>query len=428
MGRQSVRLAIHTLGTRGDVQPYVALALGLKEAGYEVVLATAARFETFVTAHGISFAPLPDDFLDLMDTPYGKAALSGRRTLTWTLQLVREVRPMMRRLLDAQWAAAQGADAIIYHPKALGSVHIAERLGIPAFLAFTLPGMTPTRAFPSPMLPFADLGPFHRVSHELFLRYANGLFRRPVNQWREEVLGLSPSRRDDCLDGIPVPRLYGFSPAVVPKPADWDENSEVTGYWFLDDEAWVMPPSLRGFLEAGPPPVYVGFGSIPSMDPVRTTSMVMEALATAGQRGILASGWGGLTAAPLAEHVYMLDAAPHDRLFPHVAAVVHHGGAGTTAAGLRTGKATVICPFFGDQPFWGRRVAALGVGPAPIAVRYLTAATLSEAIRRAVTDSDMQRRAAELGAMIREEDGVGRAVELITRALVRHPVSATSRS
>jgi sterol 3beta-glucosyltransferase len=189
-----------------------------------------------------------------------------------------------------------------------------------------------------------------------------------------------------------------------------------------------MPPSLRGFLEAGLPPVYVGFGSIPFMDPVRTTSMVMKALAAAGQRGILASAWGGLTAAPLAEHVYMLNAATHDRLFPHVAAVIHHGGAGTTAAGLCAGKATIICPFFGNQPFWGRRVAMLGVGPAPVPFRYLTPEKLADAIRRAVTDSMMHRRAAELGTRIREENGVGRAVELISRGLMRQPVSARSRS
>lgn len=418
-----MRLAIHTLGTRGDVQPYVALARGLMAAGCEVVLATAVRFESFVVAHGVPFAPLPDDFLDLMDTPEGRAALSGRSTLTWTLRLVRQVRPMMRRLLDAQWAAVGGADAIIYHPKALGSAHIAERLGIPAICAFTLPGMTPTRAFPSPMLPFADLGPLNRLSHELFLRYANSLFREPVNRWREEVLGLPPSRRDDCIHGVPVPRLYGFSSSVVPKPADWDENSAVTGYWFLDDEAWLPSPSLQAFIEAGPPPVYVGFGSIPSASPVRTTATVVEALALAGQRGILASGWGGL-AAPLSEHVYMLDAAPHDRLFPHVRAVVHHGGAGTTAAGLRAGKPTVICPFFGDQPFWGRRVADLGVGPAPIPFKNLTGERLVEAITSAVDDDVMRRRAEQLGAMLRAEDGVGTAVAFILKRLAAHARSA----
>ena len=359
-----------------------------------------------------------------METPEGRAALSGRNTLTWTLRLGRRVRPMMRRLLDAQWAAAQGADAIIYHPKALGSVHIAERLGIPAFLAFTLPGMTPTRAFPSPMLPFADLGPLNRLSHELFLRYANALFREPVNRWREEVLGLAPSRHDDRLHGVPVPRLYGFSPSVVPKPADWDRNSEITGYWFLDDEEWLPSPSLQGFLQAGPPPVYVGFGSMPLAGPVRTTAMVVEALAMAGQRGILASGWSGLAAAPLAEHAYMLDAAPHDRLFPHVRAVVHHGGAGTTAAGLRAGKPTVICPFFGDQPFWGRRVADLGVGPAPIAFKHLTVAGLVEAITSAVDDDVMRRRAERLGAALRAEDGVGTAVAFILDRLAVHARSA----
>jgi len=419
-----MRLAIHTLGTRGDVQPYVALARGLMAAGCDVVLAAAARFEGFVRARGIPFAPLPDDFLDLMDTPEGRAALSGRNTLTWTWRMVRRVRPMMRRLLDAQWAAAQGADAVIYHPKALGSVHIAERLGIPAFCAFTLPGMTPTRAFPSPMLPFVDLGPLNRLSHEVFLRYANALFRESVNRWREEVLGLPPSRRDDCLHGVPVPRLYGFSPSVLPKPADWDRNSEVTGYWFLDNEDWVPPSSLQGFLEAGPSPVYVGFGSIPSADPMRTTAMVVEALAMAGQRGILASGRGGLAAAPLADHVYVLDAAPHDRLFPHVCAVVHHGGAGTTAASLRAGKPTVICPFFGDQPFWGRRVAALGVGPGPIAFKHLTVARLVEAITCAVDDDVMRRRAERLGARIRAEDGVGTAVTFILDRLATHGRSA----
>ncbi|SCY92973.1 glycosyltransferase [Microvirga guangxiensis] len=415
-----MRLAIHTLGTRGDVQPYIALARGLMAAGCEVVLATAARFEGFVAASGVPFAPLPDDFLDLMDTPEGRAALSGRNTLTWTLRLARQVRPMMRRLLEAQWAAVGGADAIIYHPKALGSVHIAERLGIPALCAFTLPGMTPTRAFPSPMLPFADLGPLNRLSHELFLRFANSLFREPVNRWREEVLGLPPSRRDDCIRGVPVPRLYGFSKSVVPEPIDWDGNSVVTGYWFLDDESWLPSPSLQGFLQAGPPPVYVGFGSVPSVDPVRTTAMILEALALAGQRGILSSGWGGLAAAPQSEHVYMLDAAPHDRLFPHVRAVVHHGGAGTTAAGLRAGRPTVICPFFGDQPFWGRRVADLGVGPAPIAFRHLTVARLVEAITSVVDDDAMQLRAERLGAELRTENGVGSAVAFILEHLATY--------
>jgi sterol 3beta-glucosyltransferase len=207
----------------------------------------------------------------------------------------------------------------------------------------------------------------------------------------------------------------------VPKPPDWNESSVVTGYWFLDDKGWVMPPSLRGFLDASSPPVYVGFGSIPSTDPVRTTAMVVEALAIAGQRGILASGWGGLTAGFMSDRIYMLDVVPHDRMFPYVAAVVHHGGAGTTAAGLRAGKPTVICPFFGDQPFWGRQVARLGAGPAPVLHKDLTASRLAQAILVAVEDVGVRTRAAQLGERIRAEDGVGRAVAFI----MDHPTMRT---
>lgn len=410
-----MRIAIHTLGTRGDVQPYVALARGLIQAGYEITLATAARFEPFVRSHGVEFAPLPNDFLDLMDSAVGKAAMAGGfKGWAAGTRLVRVVKPMMRRLLDAQWSAAGGANAIVYHPKALGSVHIAERLGIQAFLALTIPCLTPTRAFPNPMLPVTSLGPLNAASHRFFIRYANSLFRRPINQWRREVLHLAGSKRDDCLNGTPVPRLYGYSPAIVPKPSDWDEHSQVTGYWFLDtSEIWQPDPALQRFLEAGPPPVYVGFGSLPTADPRRMTGMVVEALALAGQRGLLASGWGGLSATVNAEHVFALESAPHDRLFPHVSAVVHHGGAGTTAAGLRAGKPTVICPFFGDQPFWGRQVAALGAGPEPIARRRLTSFKLANAIRVAVQDDRLRSRAASLGATIRAEDGVKTAVDLI---------------
>jgi UDP:flavonoid glycosyltransferase YjiC (YdhE family) len=321
---------------------------------------------------------------------------------------------MMRRLLDAQWAGARGADAIIYHPKALGGVHIAERLGIPAFIALTIPCLTPTRAFPNPMLPFANLGPLNAASHKFFIRYANSLFREPINRWRREVLKLASSRRDESLNGTPVPRLYGYSSAVVPRPLDWDQSSHVTGYWFLNAiDDWQPDPALQRFLEAGPPPVYVGFGSIPAADPRRMTTMIVEALALVGQRGLLASGWGGLSATVKAEHVFILESAPHDRLFPHVSAVVHHGGAGTTAAGLRAGKPTVICPFFGDQPFWGRRVAALGVGPPPIARKHLTSSTLAEAVGLAVKDESLRDRAASLGAIIRTEDGVKAAVGLL---------------
>ena len=172
------------------------------------------------------------------------------------------------------------------------------------------------------------------------------------------------------FDAEPVrgqPILYGYSPAVIPPPADWGADIHVTGYWFLDPaEDWTPDAALTDFLAAGPPPVYVGFGSMSSRNPEATANLILDALARTGQRGIIHAGWGGLQRTDLPASVMMVDGVPFAWLFPRVAAVVHHGGAGTTSAGLRAGVPSVVVPFFGDQPFWAQRVADLGVGPAPI--------------------------------------------------------------
>ena len=211
-----------------------------------------------------------------------------------------------------------------------------------------------------------------------------------------------------------MPVLYGFSPAVIPVPADWDGNTHVTGYWFVDEiDGWTPPSALLDFLEAGTPPVYIGFGSMSNRNPRETAELIIRALKQIGQRAILLSGWGGLHSEDLPDSIFMIDSIPHSWLFPRVAAVVHHGGASTTAAGLRAGIPSVIVPFFGDQPFWGRRVAELGVGPNPIPRGKLTSERLANAIQQAVTDKGMHERAASLGAKIQTEDGIARAAEVI---------------
>ena len=207
----------------------------------------------------------------------------------------------------------------------------------------------------------------------------------------------------------------------MPRPSDWDESSVVTGYFFLDAPSdWQPEPALVRFLQEGPPPVYVGFGSMFMSGGPRKAEIVLRALKLAGQRGVLAIGWGGLAANNVPEGIFVLDAIPHDWLFPKVAAVVHHGGAGTTGAALRAGKPSVVCPFVGDQTFWGRRVTALGGGPPPIPQRKLTAERLAGAIERVVADPGMHQRAASLGETIRAEDGVGRAIALINSHLSGH--------
>jgi sterol 3beta-glucosyltransferase len=239
-----------------------------------------------------------------------------------------------------------------------------------------------------------------------------------VNRWRREVLKLPPGPRSPSAlvhtDGRPMPVLLGYSAHVFPRPADFPAQASVAGFWFLDQPAdWSPSPELLAFLEAGPPPAYIGFGSMAGRNPERLTRAALEAVAAAGCRAVLATGWGGLTAAEAPAHVHFLEAVPHNGLFPQGAAVVHPGGAGTTGAGLRAGRTTVVCPLVGDQPFWGRRVAALGAGPAPLSKSTLTAERLAEAISTAVTDSAMRQRAEALGQRIRAEDGVARAIGYI---------------
>lgn len=409
------KICILTFGTRGDVQPYIALGQGLQTAGYEVTIATLQEFKASITDYGIKHDTIRGDFLKAAQTAEGKSALEGRGN---PLKLIQQYVAMARETLEDEWASARNADVLVYNSAALGGYHIAEKMGIPAFASFPAPLYSPTREFPSPFLPFRNLGPFNKISHKVFAALGPAMYRRPIREFRRVVLGLPPAKGEDRLQGKPVTKLYAYSPAIVPRPADWDESSIITGYWFLDAPVgWQPAPALVEFLEAGPPPVYVGFGSMFMQGGRHKTETVLKALSLAGQRGVLATGWGGLTAENAPEGIFVLDAVPHDWLFPRVAAVVHHGGAGTTAAGLRAGKPTVICPFVGDQPFWGRRVAALGVGPEPIPQHRLTAERLADAIGKAVVDRDIRQRAAALGETIRAEDGVGRAITVISSKL-----------
>jgi sterol 3beta-glucosyltransferase len=401
------------LGTRGDVQPYVTLGAGLKEAGHEVTIVTGKDFGAMVSGRGLRYVALDVDLLELTQSPEGRAALRSPRG---ALRLARGLMPTVRKMLVDEWeaVASSGADALVYHPKAMGGRHVAEALGVPGFLALPVPALSPTRAFPVPVLPLPDLGgPLNKLSYGAFFRSITLPYRRMANRWRKETLGLPalPLLASELeLRGEPVVRLYPCSPHVVPVPADWDESSAMTGYWFLDAGSdWRPPDELAAFLEDGPPPVYVGFGSA-APHPEGSRAAALAALWRLGLRGVLATGRHGMAAPGAIE----IEGAPHEWLFPRMAAVVHHGGAGTTAEGLRAGRPTAVFPSnFGDQLFWGRRVHALGAGPEPVPQKRLTAEGLIATIRAVTNDEGMRRRTATLGEKIRAEDGVARAVEIV---------------
>jgi sterol 3beta-glucosyltransferase len=426
---------IATIGTRGDVQPYVALGEGLRRAGHAVTVCTSTRYASLVTERGLSYGRLSDDLVALVETPEGRNAIAAAggalRGLGALLDLIRRSVKIQRNLFRDGWAAAQEADpdVIVYHPKMAIALQYAERLGVPAVMAPLFPVFLPTRAYPQPGFPALQLGDrltevYNRATHRLVRTVVSAVSRWLFASWRREhglppqPWGVSVVHRDD---GTRVPFLNGWSPHVAPDPPDWPSSGvQTTGYWFLDRSAdWTPPPALEAFLADGPPPVYVGFGSMAGRDPEHTTRMVMDALRRVGCRGVLASGWGGLKAGDLPETVHLLGRVPHDWLFPRVAAVVHHGGAGTTATGLRAGRPTVVCPFFGDQPFWGRRVHEAGAGPAPVPQKNLTAEQLAAALREATGSLEIRQSAAALGKKIQREEGTTNAVTFIERTVAR---------
>ena len=415
-----MRIVILTAGTRGDVEPFVALGLGLARTGHDVTLAAPAMLTGLGAARGLGVAPIDDGLLRLKDTKAGQAALGGGGRGDSKLALIRQVKPLLRRMIDDGWTAAQRAEAIVFHPKALAGLHVAEKLGVPAFLALPVPMFTPTRAFPFPLFTRSLGGPLNRWSYHL-ARLIYAPYAGMINTWRREVLRL-PSRGRFTIDtrrddGAPMPVLYPCSPALVPRPVDYPQHVVLTGAWSLDaDPMWTPSPGLEAFLAAGSPPVYIGFGSMPLSRAQGLMRTVLDAVARAGVRALL-GGWSVLANEELPAGVHIIDGAPHAWLFPRMEAVVHHGGAGTTHAGLRVGKPTVVVPFFGDQPFWGRRVHAAGCGPMPIPLRALTAKKLAEAIRQAVGDQAMRECATAMAERMSAEDGVARTIEWMSAQL-----------
>lgn len=430
-----MHITIIASGSRGDIEPYIALGKGLQGAGHVVRLATHENFASLVTSHGVEFWPIAGNVQDVAQSAEMAGLLERGNFVAILAKMAKEAERGALAFAEGGLAACRGMDAVLAGIGGLfTAAALAEKLGLPLLQAYYIP-FTPTAAYPSfiaPRLPSWLGGLLNRPSYHLARQMMWQGFRPADRIARRTVLDLPPApfggpRLDGRTPAAPV--LYGYSPAVIPPSADWDADTHVTGYWFTDPPTdWTPPPALEEFLAAGPPPVYIGFGSMSSRRPGETATLVTRALAQAGQRAIILSGWGGLYGTNLPDSIFALDAAPFSWLFPRVAAVVHHGGAGTTAHGLRAGVPSVVIPFFGDQPFWGQRVFELGVGPAPIPFKKLTAGRLAQAIQAAVTDSTMRRAAADLGARIQAEDGVARAVAIIQEFAGRRTVRQTSKS
>jgi sterol 3beta-glucosyltransferase len=417
-----MNITIFTAGSQGDVQPCIILAKGLQSAGFQVLLAAPQNFASWVEQHGLCFHPLRGDVQQIMSGKTGQKFMgsAGGNPIRSMLAMRKMIGPVVMQMAEDVLEACRGADTLlclaVFAPFGKS---IADVLNIPLLNIEPTP-LLPTGAFAAPGWPVqGDLGRLlNRMSGRLMLQIIWQWYGRSVNEFRKR-LRLPPLHQTDFEETLRSnPLLGAYSSKVIPHPIDWPDRAHITGYWFPDNQReWQPSGKLQAFLDTGEPPVYVGFGSMGGRNPEDLASLVLRALAETGQRGVLLTGWGGMNVMKVPDHVFVLNSAPHSWLFPRMAAVVHHGGAGTTAEGLRAGVPSVVVPFVMDQYFWGKRINALGIGPEPLPAKKLTVGRLSAAIHEATTDPWMTVRAAALGETIRAEDGVGDAVKIIQQYL-----------
>jgi sterol 3beta-glucosyltransferase len=411
-------------GTRGDVQPFVALALGLRDAGIPTLVAAASRFRPFVEARGIRFAPLAGNPSDLMADGSDSMAASLRggavRGMVSTARFLRAAQADYRRMLESAAAACRPARAIIAGLSSTWGASIAEARGVPCVLCMLQP-FSRTRAFSSALLPVRiPLGAaFNTMSYRIIEQAMWLPWRRTTNAWRRQTLGLPSLPAAGPWAGMyhgGFPCVYGYSPVVVPPPGDWPPGHVVTGYWFLDAEpAAAASPELETFLAAGEPPLFIGFGSMGMSFGRQGLRSVEQALQLSGLRAVVSVGGLDVPGIPRAasSRILFFEDVPHSWLFPRVAAVVHHGGAGTTAEALRAGRPSIVFPVAADQHFWAERIVRLGAGPRTDSRNLSSPHAMARLFARTAADAAMKNRARRFGEKIRAENGVSRAIEAL---------------
>ncbi|GAX79661.1 hypothetical protein CEUSTIGMA_g7102.t1 [Chlamydomonas eustigma] len=436
---QPISILLLVVGTRGDIQPFIGIGLKLKEYGHRIRIASHKVYREFVTGFGLEFYPIGGD-----PKVMSEFVVKNRGILPGSLNNMSEAlkqREQVRDIMFSTWDACVSpdpenpgvpftADAIVANPPAYGHTHCAEKLNVPLHIVFTMP-WTPTKSFPSPFARIrTDIGgnSTHATEMMNWLSYfavedvAWLGMSDMVKEFRDKFLqlkGFGPLHSSHAIYYSKIPITYIWSPSLVPRPPDWPTRCEVVGFVNVELTKltqYTPPKDIQDFLDAGPPPVYIGFGSLVVGDPKKLTEYFVGACELTGLRAIIQKGWGGLGEGygeggkPIPEDILFIGVAPHDWLFRQCCAVVHHGGAGTTACGLYSGKPTFIVPFFGDQPFWGAACHSAGVGPQPVPIDELNTVRILEAFKILILPL-YQKTAIKVQQQMLQEDGVQGTVD-----------------
>ena len=408
-----MRYTMICIGSTGDVRPYILLGRELMSRGHDVGICAFSDFQNMIEAEGMRFFPLAGDIKSLMSNLM-KPGVNGIAFLNQVRISLRSV--LEPFLMDLETACGE-ADVIVATYFGAIVKSIAEKLRVPFIQTHYFPmDSNSTTAIAS--APGQRVGKaWRRMTYPLAYLLISTLERAYLSEWRREH-GMPPrkitSKPDYLINGHKIPVLYAMSPLLMPRPRSWGENIHMTGFWndCREEPEFTPDPELLAFLEQEPKPVYIGFGSMTSGDMDATLAIVLEAIKESGIRAILSKGWGDVEI-PQQENIFVVDYVPHDWLFRHVSAVVHHGGAGTTAAGVLACRPTLVIPFGGDQPFWAMRVRMLGIGPKPIRREKLTAGKMAKALHNLVTVKAYRVAARELGERMCMENGVGIASNII---------------
>jgi sterol 3beta-glucosyltransferase len=413
-----MHVTLMTAGSRGDVQPYIALAKALNAQGHETRLVAPDSFADLAEHHGVTLTPLESNFDALLNGEVGEVLMGSSTNMIKAMRSIRDImQPVVKQMTADALDATHDTDAIISQAAvAMFAQTIAEKRGLPLFNSALAP-LAPTRAHPSPMwLSHSSLGGFfNRLTGQFMERSMWWLLSPTIKQLREE-LDLDEHSAGSYFDVMDrMPTLSAFSPSFYPRPRDYGRNVHITGYWFLDDESYAPEQAVVDFLDVGDAPIYIGFGSMVNNNPSETAQIVLEALQETGQRGVLLTAWGGMQAEDVPDDVLVVDDVSHPWLFPHMSAVIHHGGAGTTGNALRAGVPQIIIPHVADQFFWGKHVAEKGLGYEPIPRKAMNVHDLVQAIRTVTYDMPMRDRAKQMGQRVRAEKGTQVAIGVLER-------------
>ncbi len=412
-----MRFSILTLGTRGDVQPYIALSKELISRGHEVVICTGESFQDIIIKNGIEFYKAHSDLMSMLNTPEGKAVMSGglknfKAAMAYAKNVVN---PAFRKTLDDFWEASKKTDAIIYHPKALAAPDICVKLNILCISMPPVPITYPISEFPC--LAISANKNFGKAINKLtykFMKIADASSMKEINDFRIKTLNL-PKRKAGIyaykINNKEIPIIYPISSYLFKDVHSWNDKVFLPGFFFLNDHELNLSPEIIDFINKGNKPIAISFSSMPLKNPDFFKQNLLKALKLSGDRTIVLTGNSEIYFENEPE-IFCTKEAPHTKLFPLCKGVVHHGGVGTTASALYSGIPQQIIPFSVDQPFWASRLFKLGYALKPLYETSLNYKDLANAFIN-MSDKNIISKSKEISNMIINENGVKRAVDYI---------------